>query len=163
MSVSRRRFFQSVTLSFLGSVGVPSLLSQVSVRFGGTLRDAPLPPDNQIAFGGLTQLTLQRLVGESFAVSADGSSFGPITLIAVSALATPKPVLQRIPLVGRVPGPSSQKITGFTARFEGLAEALPQGTYTLTNQSLGSIPLLLVPSQPGLSVTTYTAVFSFLV
>jgi len=163
LSISRRRFFQSATLSLLGGVAVPALLAEHVVKSGDTLRDLPLPPENVNTFGGLTQQTFQRLVGESFEVSSDEGTFGSITLISVNMVSPPKPVLQRVPLVGRVPRASTQKVTGFTARFQGTTTALPQGTYSLQNQSLGNIPLLLVPSQPGITPQTYTAVFSFLV
>ena len=163
MPISRRYFFRSATLSLLGGVALPAVFAEAIAKVGGSLPHNPFPPENLIAFGGLTQQTFQRLVGEDFEVSSDGSSFGSISLISVDAVEPSKPVFQRVPLIGRVPLASTQKVTGFTARFQGTTPALLQGTYTLQNSSLGSIPLLLVPSQPGSSPQTYTAVFSFLV
>jgi hypothetical protein len=163
LSVSRRRFFQSATLSLLGGVALPSLFAKVAATSGGSLADEPFRPENLIAFGSLSQQTFLRLMGEDFAVSSDENSLGSITLISVTVDAPPVPAFQRIPLVGRIPRIPSQKIRSFSVRFQGPSPALPQGTYSLYNPALGSIPLLLVPSQPGTNPNTYSAVFGFLV
>ncbi|HWG19353.1 MAG TPA: hypothetical protein VG225_02415 [Terracidiphilus sp.] len=142
----------------LGGAVLPASLAESSASSRGeTFR-----PENLVAFNGISQHMFERLVGERFAVSSGGHSLGAMTLISVSELAPHKSAAKNLRMVGRVPHPSSPRFAGFAVRFQGTAPALSQGTYTLQNPSVGELPLLLVPSGPGATPDTYTAVFGFL-
>jgi hypothetical protein len=155
MSVTRRGFLQSATLTMLGGAVLPASHSESQASSQGeTFR-----PESLVAFNGISQQTFQRLVGERFTVSSGVRTLGAMTLISVTDLAPHKPAAKNPRMVGRLPQPSSQHFTGFAVRFKGTAPALSQGTYTLRNPSVGELPLLLVPAGPGATPNTYTAVF----
>jgi len=118
-------------------------------------------PESLVAFNEISQQTFERLVGERFTVSSGGHSHGEMTLISVTQLVPHKPAAKNPRMVGRVSHVSSRRFTGFAVRFRGIGPALPQGTYTMRNPSVGELPLLLVPSGPGAAPHTYTAVFGF--
>jgi hypothetical protein len=68
-----------------------------------------------------------------------------------------------IHMVGRVPRRSvGPAITSFSLRFRKTGVALPQGTYTMDHDWLGTFPLFLVPAGKSGSQSTYTATFSVL-
>ena len=157
MSVTRRCFLQSATLTMLSGAVLPASLSESQASSQGeTFR-----PESLVAFSGISQRTFQRLVGERFAVSSGVHSLGAMTLISVTELTPHKSAAKSPRMVGRLPKPSSQHFTGFAVRFQGTGSELSQGIYTLRNPSVGELPLLLVPSGPGLTPHTYTAVFGF--
>jgi hypothetical protein len=158
MSVNRRSFLQSATLTMLGGAVLPASLSEAQA----SNRVEVFRPESLVAFNGVSQQTFLRLVGERFTVSSGGHSLGAMTLISVTDLAPHKPKANNVRVVGRLPQPSSRHFTGFAVRFQGAAPALSQGTYTLRNPSVGELPLLLVPAGPGATPHTYTAVFGFL-
>jgi len=142
----------------LGSAILPASLAESQA----SSQDETFRPERLVAFNGISQQTFERLVGERFAVSSGGRSFGAMTLISVTELAPHKSAAKSPRMVGRVSQSSSRHFTGFAVRFQGTAPALSQGTYTMRNPSVGELPLLLVPSGPGATPHTYTAVFGFL-
>lgn len=157
MSVTRRCFLQSATLTMLGGAVLPASLSESQASSQGeTFR-----PESLVAFSGISQRIFQRLVGERFAVSSGVHSLGAMTLISVTELIPHKSAAKSLRMVGRLPQPSSQHFTGFAVRFQGTGSELSQGIYTLRNPSAGVLPLLLVPAGPGATPNTYTAVFGF--
>ncbi len=159
MSVTRRGFLQSATLTMLGGAVLPASLSQSRASSQREI----FRPESLVAFNGISQQTFQRLVGQRFTVSSGGHSLGAMTLISVTDLAPQhKPAANNVRVVGRLPQPSSRHFTGFAVRFQGPAPALSQGTYTLRNPSVGELPLLLVPAGPGATSHTYTAIFGSL-
>jgi hypothetical protein len=158
MSVTRRGFLQSATLTMLGGAVLPASLSLSQASSQGQI----FRPESLVGFNGISQHTFERLVGERFTVSSGVHSLGAMTLISVTALAPHNSAAKTLRMVGRLPQPSSQHFTGFAVRFRGTAPALSQGTYTLRNPSVGELPLLLVPAGPGATPDTYTAVFGFL-
>jgi hypothetical protein len=158
MSVTRRCFLQSATLTMLGGAVLPASLSES--RASGQRQT--FRPESLVGFNGISQHTFERLVGERFAVSSGVHSLGAMTLISVTDLAPHKSAAKNLRMVGRLPQPSSQHFTGFAVRFQGTGSELAQGTYTLRNPSVGELPLLLVPAGPGATPHTYTAVFGFI-
>jgi Domain of unknown function (DUF6916) len=155
MSPTRRCFLQSATLTMLSGAVLPASLAESQAsRQGQTFR-----PESLVAFNGISQHTFERLVGERFTVSSGGRSLGVMTLISVTDLVPHKPPAKSPRMVGRAVVSSSRHFTGFAVRFQGTAPALSQGTYTMRNPSVGELPLLLVPSGPGASPHTYTAIF----
>jgi hypothetical protein len=161
MPISRRRFVHSATLSVLAGAALRSAWAQKEVD----LSRATFGPENLVAFNGLSMQAFQALKGETFAVSSGDRDLGSMTLLSVTqyVLPTPAPVKNRVIVLARQPLRPAQSLSGFAVQFLGSGAALPQGTYTLQNDSIGSLPLLLVPSSLGTSPTTYTAVFNFLV
>jgi hypothetical protein len=158
MSLTRRRFVQGASLSLLAGTSIPAVLAQAV----SGAKDAAFDPENLSAFSGISIRTFEPLVGETFAVTSGHAGHPALTLISVKEVVPPSPEAHPLPMVGRVPQPSRQPLTGFTLRFVGSGPDLQQDTYTLQNRSIGSISLLLVPSGPGTAPATYTAVFNLL-
>jgi Domain of unknown function (DUF6916) len=161
MPISRRRFVHSATLSVLAGAALRPAWSQM----GLDLSTATFGSENLVAFNGLSMQTFQALKGEAFTVSSGDQALGSMTLLSVTeyVLPTPSTVKNRPIVLVRQPLRPAQSLSGFSVQFQRSGAALPQGTYTLQNDSIGSLPLLLVPSSAGTSPTTYTAVFNFLV
>jgi hypothetical protein len=172
MSLTRRRFTQSASLSLLAGAAFPHAFAQSRSKNVSKEDSDPFRPENLVAFNGVSMQTFVPLIGEKFAVTADNRSLGSMTLLAVTDLPTaPNPAVKsnaalpkiaRPNAVGLAPRPSFQIVTAFSLQFQGPGAAHPQGTYTISNASIGSMPLLLVPSGPGVSPSTCTAIFNFL-
>ena len=156
MSLTRRRFVQAATLSLLARTA--PAFAEVSPE----TTDPTFAPENLTALTGVSIKTFEPLIGETFIASSGHHSMGSLTLLSVSGVAPTKTPAAKPRMAGRLPQPSQQSLTGFTLRFQGLAAAMPQDTYLLRNASVGSIPLLLVPSHAGPGPATYTAVFNLL-
>lgn len=160
MPISRRRFVRSAALSALAGAALRTAWAQSGVAS----QDDTFKAENLVALNGLSMQSFQSLAGESFAVSSGNRALGSMTLLSVTAFALPATpsTKMHVLVVGPVPRTPAQTLSSFSVRFQGSGAALPQGTYTLANSSLGSFPLLLVPSGPGSSPNTYTAVFNLL-
>ena len=160
MSISRRRFVRSTALSALAGAALRSAWA----RPGMASKDVSFTPENLIALNGVSMRTFQSLAGENFTVSSGDRTLGAMTLLSVTEFAPPPapPLKMRTLVAARVPRTATQSLSSFSVRFLGSGAALPQGTYTLANDSIGSMPLLLVPSGAGSSQNTYTAVFNLL-
>jgi hypothetical protein len=157
MSLTRRRFVEVASLSLLAGVAIPSAISQDDAP----ARDDPFRPENLLALNEASQKTFERFIDERFTIRNAKRALGSLTLISVEAAPpAPAPAKQ---MVGRVPKVAPQAAAGFSLRFRGSGGELPQGTYTFRNAGLGSFPLFIVPSGPGLTPPTYTAVFTLLV
>jgi hypothetical protein len=156
MSLTRRRFVHAASLSLLAGAAIPPALAQAL----SNPQDPAFSAENLNAFNGISIGTFKPLVGESFAATSSHHVGSSLTLISVREGVTPSPDPVTPATVGPVARPAPQPLTGFTLRFEGAGPDLPQDTYILRNRSLGSISLFLVPSGPGTSPTTYTAVFN---
>jgi hypothetical protein len=156
MSLTRRNFVQAASISLLAGAAFPAAFAQT-----GSEKDETFSPEHLTIFNGVSAETFQRFVGEGFAVSSAGKSLGALTLLSVDArTAAPKGL--NVHMVGRVPQHTGQVSAGFTLRFKGSGDQLPQDTYTFRNAGLGSFPLFIVPAGPGVAPPTYTAVFSFM-
>ncbi len=157
MSLTRRRFIQTASLSVLASAACPAAFAQSKIE----PKDDLFSPEHLTVFNGVSQQTFESLIGESFAVSDAGRSLGSLTLLSVAAT-TPAPDATKLPMVVRLPKPSQESLTGFSLRFQGSGAALEQGTYTLEQGTLGSFPLFIVPAGSGVKPPTYTAIFNLL-
>jgi hypothetical protein len=167
VSLTRRRFAKSASLSLLASAAFPHAFAQSRSKGVAKEDEDPFRPENLVAFNGISMQTFAPLVGEEFTVSSDIHSLGSMTLMAVTNLSSTRNAsvnlnASKSNAVGRAPRPSWQIPSAFSVHFQGAAAALPQGTYTIYNAGLGSMPLLLVPSGPGVSPPTCTAIFNFL-
>jgi hypothetical protein len=150
MSLTRRRFIETASLSLLASAVLPAALA--------SQKDQTFNSDGLALLDSVSTQTFEPYIGERFQVSG-----AYVSLILLSVTAAPGPSqATKPPMVGRLPKPSQQALTGFSLRFRGSGTSLKQGTYKLENPSLGSIPLFLVPSGPGVSPPRYTAVFNLL-
>lgn len=159
MTLSRRRFVQTATLSLLAGSTLASAMAQAGIE----AQPETFSPENLVAFNGISMRAFEALKGEPFQVSSEGRSLGSMTLLSVAEYvpAAPAPATGR--LIVRAPKSTSPAVTGFSVQFQGSGAALPQGTYVFQNAAIGSLPLLVVPSGPDASPATYTAVFNFLV
>lgn len=157
MSVTRRRFVEVASLSLLAGAALPAAFAQD----GAGTKDEAFSSENLLALNDASQKTFERFIGERFAIRNTKQALGSLTLLSVEA-APPAPAPAKH-MVGRVPKASPKSLPGFWLRFQGSGGALPQGTYTFRNAGLGSFPLFIVPSGPGVTPHTYTAVFTLLV
>ncbi len=115
--------------------------------------------DSSSFFDNISAETFKPFIGDKFSIILNGHSQGSLTLIAV----TQSPSAPPASATARSGSKSStQALDTFTLRFQGSGALLPQETYTLSQLSLGSFPLLLVPGSPSGSSPTYTAVFNLL-
>jgi len=156
MSLTRRLFVRSATLSVLAGAAMPA------VRALPLNSDDDDAGDNSAVFSPGMLAVFEHLVGEKFAISRSGRRLGRLTLISAQAFQTPAPARNNVRMVGQVPTAKSRSLVGFNLRFQGSGGLLPQDTYLLEHASLGNFRLLLVPAAPEATPHTYTAVFNFL-
>jgi hypothetical protein len=149
MSVTRRNFLSRATVTMLAGAVLPRVFAQSGSE----------SPASSSFFDNISTETFKPFIGNKFRVALNGRSLGSITLIAVTQMPAPKPVTIS---AGAGSSSSAPTLETFTLRFRGSGATLPQETYTLSQLSLGSFPLLLVPGSPGGSSPTYTAVFNLL-
>jgi hypothetical protein len=153
MSFTRRNFVHTTALTVLAGITMPSSF--------GKEQDETFSADNLVGLYGLTRQKFDRVIGESFAVTLDNRSMGRLTLVAVKDYKpfTPK---QKPSMTAHKQKSSPQESSSYSVQFRGTGKTMAQETYVLKNPSLGSMVLLLVPSQPGEAKPTYTAVFNTL-
>ncbi|MDR3775209.1 MAG: hypothetical protein P4L26_17780 [Terracidiphilus sp.] len=158
MSLTRRRFIGTASLSALASAAFPTVLAQtIAPR-----KDDPFKQQNLDVLANASEETFKPYIGESFAMVQGGRRLASLTLLAVTP-AAPPPSASKSSAAGSPPRRSGQTVRSFSLSFQGSGASEPQGTYTLNKNSLGSFSLFLVPGGPGKSPQTYTAVFSLLV
>jgi hypothetical protein len=143
VTVTRRNFLESATVTVLAGAVLPRVFAQSSTG-------------SSSFFDNISAETFKPFVGDKFSIAANGRSLGSLTLIAVTQEPQAKPVTTS---AGSVSKSTALDLDTFTLRFRGSGAALPQETYTLSQLSLGSFPLFLVPGSSG-GTPTYTAVFS---
>jgi len=152
MSLTRRRFIETGSISLLASAALPKM-------FALSASDSRFSAEDIVVLDSVSQQTFTRLIGESFAVSLNGASKGSLTLIAVtsasSTLTTPK--TRQAASVSSLLSPAP---AGYSIRFQRSGSPLTQETYTLHNDGIGTFPLFIVPAGPGAAPDTYTAIFN---
>ena len=157
MSLTRRHFIEAASLTVLASAAHPIGLAQtISSSDQGTFSAEAVA-----VLDSVSEETFTPLVGGSFAVYQGNRRIETLNLISVTTVETPK-VPSRLPRAGRPSRPTEEAVQGFSLQFQTSGRSLRQGTYTLKNDSLGSFPLFIVPSGPGMSPPSYTATFSLL-
>jgi hypothetical protein len=155
MSLTRRRFVEAASLTLLAGTVRP-----IAFALRGRGLDAgPFSPENVAVLDEASEETFKPLIGETFSVLQGNRRLEELTLLSVTSAASPN-AESRLPRVGRPSKPSEQPVSSFSLRFETSGNALPQGTYTLRNESMGNFPLFIVPSGPGITPLSYTATFS---
>jgi hypothetical protein len=143
MSVTRRNFLERATVTMLAGAVLPKAFSQSSSSF----------------FDNISAETFKPFIGDKFSIAANGRSLGSLTLIAVTESPSSAPETAKAGSGSKAP---AQTFDTFSLKFQGSGVRLPQETYTLSQLSLGSFPLFLVPGSSGNSAPTYTAVFNLL-
>lgn len=167
MGPTRRHFLQSAVLSAL-AVNFPlSAFAQKLLNRSG--RD--FDPETLVIFNGISPQTFEPWIGSRFRMSLNNKPQGSLVLLSVDnagpeASTETKEEPYRANTVSRsgpVPRLSNEPvITTFALHFQRTGNALPQGTYMLSHDWLGTFPLLLVPSGLSEAQSTCTAIFSLL-
>ena len=162
MSLTRRRFIETASMSFLASAALPAAFAQRNTA----AENMTFSPERLTVFNGVSIKTFDRMIGEKFAISDNGRSLGFLTLLSVTADTSTPPApttaLRSATIAGPRPKFAPQAANSFSVRFAGLGAPLEQGTYTLQNAGVGTFSLFIVPCGPGATTTTYTAVFNLL-
>jgi hypothetical protein len=160
---SRRLFLTNAALSLL-AVKLPySAFAQNHIND----QDYGFDPESLALFDGVSRQTFEPWIGSRFRLSLNNKSLGSLVLLSVSEISAnareapdDSPAMPRARLAH---GSSDQSATtSFSLRFQGTGAALPQNTYMLVHDWLGSFPLFLVPSGRKGTGCTYTAVFTLL-
>jgi hypothetical protein len=157
MSLTRRHFIETASLTLLASAACPTVFAQSA----SGAKDGTFSAENLSLLEDVTEETFKPYIGDSFAVSEGSRSMGSLVLHSVAPAPLP-PSPPKQPMVGQVPPPSNQAVDGFSLQFKGSGTSLHQGTYTLKNTRLGNVSLFIVPGGQKTSPHTYTAVFSLL-
>jgi hypothetical protein len=164
MKSTRRRFLAGAALAISGA-SFARLMAQQSPKIRGGLFD----PDSLSILEGASAQTFERWIGSSFRISLNGRPVGSLVLVSVDepgtdtstfndrSRASVRP-LNRIVAAQESEAPST---TTFSLHFQASGKALPQDTYLLSHDWLGTFPLFLVPSAPG-GKAGYTATFTLL-
>ncbi len=158
MSLTRRRFLGTASLSALASAALPTVFAQTIAPW----KDDPFKLQNLDILANASEETFKPFIGESFAMIQGGRRLDSLTLLAVTP-AAPPPSASKSSDAGSPARRSGQTVISFSLSFQGSGASQPQGTYTLNKNGLGSFPLFLVPGGPGKAPQTYTAIFSLLV
>ena len=179
MSLSRRRFLETASLSVLAGAAMPRMFAQesresVAERFS---------PERLAPFTGISVEKFKPLIGQTFRITASTGATYSWTLTAVKAAAAEDPASAKLPAQEPIQEPIREPIQApiqewstqvnrtlpsqpstntFTVSFRGSGESLPQDTYTVEHAALGTFPLFLVPGAPAADPPTYSAVFSLL-
>jgi hypothetical protein len=150
MAVSRRQLLHWGFLAMgatVGAFGQRGILADHSKEPmpGNTLHPIPIGghPGGHPGLRQMTKDSFAPHVGSGFKISV-GSA--PIWIRLISAEQFPaSPALEH-----EISAASAHKTSTYLLRFLGSsANALPQGTYTLEHDKLGTLKLLLVPSGDG--------------
>jgi hypothetical protein len=155
MSLTRRRFIEAASLTLLAS-SAPAVAFAQSVS---GLKQGTFSAEEVAVLDDISEETFAPLIGESFAVSQGNRRLEPLTLLSVTSAAKPNPP-STLSKARNTLKPPEQTVNCFSLRFKSSGESLTQGTYTLTNASLGSFPLFIVPGSRETSPHSYTATFN---
>ena len=163
MAVSRRQFLHwgvlaGATVGAFGQRGIhPDHSGEANA--GHTIR--PVPPvgghvgSNHPGLQQMTKESFAPYVGTGFKVSRDSSQPVWIRLISAEQFPTDPAHQQEISAA------TAKQTLTYMLRFIGSSDkVLPQGTYTLEHDKLGTFKLLLVPSSDGQQ--TYAAIVTHL-
>lgn len=163
MRPTRRRFLHDAAFSAIAASFAPAAIAQG--RFNG--EGEAFSDENLAALEGVSMETFEPWIGSRFRVSLDRKPKGNLVLHAVedmSAKAKDAPALPAAdPLTGPAPKTGeAPAVSTFALHFRSTGTQLPQETYLLSHEWLGSFPLLLVPCRPNAPRPTCTAIFSLL-
>jgi len=157
MSLTRRRFVEAASLTLLASAARPISFAQ---SISGAA-DEPFSAENVASLEGVSEETFKPFIGESFSVHQGNRKLETLTLRSVTSAPEAKSE-SKLPTAGRTLKPAEQVVKSFSLRFRTSGTSLPQGTYILKNERMGSLSLFIVPGGPKMDPRTYTATFSLL-
>lgn len=143
MSVTRRSFLSRATVTMLAGAALPRAFAQSSSPF----------------FDNISAETFKPFIGDRFNVALNGRSQGSLTLATVTQSPSASPASTSAFAGSKS---ATQSLDTFTLKFRRVGAPLPQETYTLSQLSLGSFPLFLVPLSSSGSSSTYIAVFNLI-
>jgi hypothetical protein len=127
--------------------------------------DETFDPVKLAIFAGVSPATFEQWIGSRFRVSKKNRTQGSLVLFSVSVIEIPKPRVST-PVTFQTNSVSifklvkTPEINTFSLRFRRSGIPLPQDTYMLDHNWLGTFPLFLVPSGLTGQATTCTAIFS---
>ncbi len=171
MGSTRRNFLQRAVLSAF-AVNFPlSALTQKVLSHPGKSFD----PETLGIFKGVSCQTFEPWIGSRFGVSLNNMPQGSLILVSVddadsetgpttSAETKEEPYRANTVLrIGPISGSSKvSAISSFSLHFQRIGNALPQDTYMLSHDWLGTFPLFIVPSGLFGAQSTCAAIFALL-
>lgn len=147
---STRRIFLAAAGAVAAAAVTKPLEATVSV-ITGKPKSLPGGVGVDASLYDFTPQMFQGLLGSRFSVSDPKLGTAQVKLIAVGKVP---------PVTAALAGQPSYRPAAFSLRFQSISGAvLPQGTYTFKSTSLGSFPLLVVPSAATTN-RTYTAIIN---
>ena len=163
MSSTRRLFLQSAAFSMIAANLSRFAFAQKLLN----RRPGDFDSESLAIFNGVSRQTFEPWIGGRFSVSLNNKSLGSLVLLSVDDIDTTQEEVSdstsAVFTAGRALRSFNQPaINSFALRFQRMGNALPQDTYMLAHDWLGTFPLLLVPSGLSGPVSTCTAVFTFL-
>ena len=158
MSLSRRRFIESASLTLLAGAARPVAFAQMVPRSSVD----PFQDKNLSLLDHASAETFQPLVGEFFLVMRGNQQLESLILESVTSAEQP-PSPSRVSKMTLSSKPAKEIVSSFALHFRGSGQSLSQGTYTMKNHTLGSLALFIVPGGPGMNPNTYTSTFTLLV
>jgi len=167
MLLTRRKALQLTSMSALVTAVSPMALA--AAVHGSA--DKRFSDANLALYGNFSQAMFEPWVGTPFKVTSGSGMGRTLILSSVKSLTvtTPKastqagsaPVLKSNLRRTTSLNAMSKQVEGFTLNFRASGPAMPQDTYTLSSNYMGSFSLFLVPGTSSLLSTNYSAVFSF--
>ena len=163
MNSTRRLFLQKAALSIVAANCPLSAFCQKLLNS----QTKGFEPETLVIFNGVSRQPFEPWIGSRFSVSQNNKSQGSLVLMSVDEIDTTgkeaSDSTNTVRRVGAVPRPSkASAITSFSLRFQRPGTPLPQDTYMLAHDWLGTFPLFLVPSVLAGPTSTCTDVFTML-
>jgi len=160
MSLTRRLFLRNTALSAIAVKLFPAAFAQKHL-IG---QDQTINEENLAVLDGLTRQSFEAWIGSGFRASLNRKPMGSLILLSVedespnirdgsNGEASARPV-------GQVLRPGREPAANFSLQFRASGAALPQDTYLLSHDWLGTFPLFLVPSGLSTRRPTCTAIFN---
>ncbi len=164
MKSTRRQFLVAAPIA-ISAASFRTLLAQRNPNPQGRSFD----PDSLSILKDASAQTFEPWIGSSFRISLDSRQLGSLVLVSVVETGTKTPNSNdrwdsSAPPLNRIvtqQGAAAPSMVTFSLHFQGSGKILPQDTYILSHDWLGTFPLFLVPSGPG-GKTAYTATFTLL-
>jgi hypothetical protein len=161
MNPTRRSFLKRVVMATIATKFSSLAFTQQQPENRPAATDAESPS----VFDGVAPQTFERWIGGNFRLSLRNRQLGSAVLVSVKNINAPAALDDSAAgrMVGRIPKRSvGPAITSFSLRFRKAGVPLPQDTYTIDHDWLGTFPLLLVPAGTSGGQPTYTATFNVL-
>jgi hypothetical protein len=158
MSLTRRRFLETASLSLMASAALPSAFAEESHE----PIDDRFSPEHLRTFNAMSAEKFEPLIGDKFAVTASNGARYSWTLVSVTAGTPLAAAATGMHAETKIAMSSQPSVKSFTLRFRGSGDPLTQDTYTVQHSALGAFPLFLVPGGPEANPPMYSAVFAVL-